>query len=130
MIILDTDIWIWYVQDDKKLKPNTLQLISDHETAGLGVSAISLWEIAEAVENGGLSLPLPVTDWLEAAILYPGIELLPLTPKIAALSANLPGNFHKDPADQIIVATSLVHSVSLVTYDSKITSYPHIRLLT
>ena len=35
----------------------------------------------------------------------------------------LPGEFHRDPADQIIVATARVHGCSLVTSDNKLLAY-------
>jgi PIN domain nuclease of toxin-antitoxin system len=41
----------------------------------------------------------------------------------------LPGEFHKDPADQIIVATARVHDAPLLTADERILKYPHVQLL-
>jgi PIN domain nuclease of toxin-antitoxin system len=55
--------------------------------------------------------------------------LLPLTPRIAVESTQLPGSFHRDPADQIIVATARVYDCSLLTADGKILDYPHVKLL-
>lgn len=63
------------------------------------------------------------------ALAYPGIRLLELTPEIAIESTQLPQPFHKDPADQIIVATARSHNIPLVTCDAKIRAYPHIQLL-
>ncbi len=60
---------------------------------------------------------------------YTNIRLLDLTPQIAVESTKLPGNFHKDPADQIIVATARIYDVPLVTMDNKIRNYPHVKLL-
>jgi len=105
------------------------KLIQRYESIGLGVSAISLWEIAKAVEYGRLSLPLPIEDWFLTALAYPGITLLPLTPQIAIESTRLPDLFHKDPADQIIVATARIYNYPLVTFDSKILNYKHVKLL-
>lgn len=129
MIVLDTHIWIWHVQGDKRLTADYTQIIQQYESISLGVSAISLWEIAKAVERGGLTLPVTIEDWFLIALAYPGITLLPLTPQIAIESTRLPGAFHKDPADQIIVATARVYNCPLVTFDSKILSYPHVQLL-
>ena len=60
---------------------------------------------------------------------YTNIRLLDLTLQIAVESTKLPGNFHKDPADQIIVATARIYDVPLVTMDNKIRNYPHVKLL-
>ena len=62
------------------------------------------------------------------ALRYPGISLIDLSPEVAVESTRLPGTFHRDPADQVIVATARVHPLSLlVTADGKITDYPHVR---
>jgi PIN domain nuclease of toxin-antitoxin system len=42
-------------------------------------------------------------------------------------SCSLPGDFHKDPADQIIVATARVHNLTLLTKDRKILYYRHVK---
>lgn len=128
MIILDTHIWIWNVQGDPRLRIEHKQLIQKYETDRIGISAVSLWEVAKAVELGRLVLPEPIEDWFEIALNAPGVEILPLTPRIAIWSTRLPGNFHKDPFDQLIVATARVHDVLLVTADSNIRSYPHVKL--
>ena len=129
MIILDTHIWVWWVQSDKRLSSKHSAIIEENEFDGLGVSAFSLWEVALATRLNRLLLPLPVEDWLTRALAYPSVHLLPLTPRISVESTRLPGDFHKDPADQIIVATSRVYDCPLVTYDDKILKYPHVKLL-
>jgi PIN domain nuclease of toxin-antitoxin system len=128
MIILDTHIWIWHVQGDTRLRIEHKRLIQKHETDRIGISAVSLWEVAKAVELGRLLLPVPIEDWFEIALNAPGIEIFPLTPKICIWSTQLPGDFHKDPFDQLIVATARVHDLPLVTADSNIQSYPHVKL--
>lgn len=129
MIVLDTHIWIWHVQGDSRLTADYAAVIQQYEPIGLGVSAISMWEVAKAVERGRLSLPVTVEDWLTLALSYPGVRLLPLTSQIAVESTRLPGNFHKDPADQIIVATARVYNYPLVTFDKEILIYPRVKLL-
>ena len=129
MIVLDTHTWIWHVQGDSRLTADYAAVIRQYESIGLGISSISLWEVSKAVERGRLFLPVPVEDWLTLALTYPGIRLLPLTPRIVVESTQLPGNFHKDPADQIIIATARVYNYPLLTFDTKILSYPHIKLL-
>lgn len=128
MIILDTHIWVWWVHDDPQLPPIYKTYIQAHETDGLGISTISCWEVAKLVEYGRLTVPLPVGDWLDQGLAYPGIRLLELTPRIAVESTQLPGTFHRDPADQIIVATARVYTCALVTVDGRIRSYPHVRV--
>ena len=52
------------------------------------------------------SYRVPVTEWLDQALAYPGIRLLELTPRIIVESTQLPGTFHRDPADQLISRNS------------------------
>lgn len=128
MIVLDTHIWIWWVNQDTQLSPDNARIIRDNEATGLAVSAISCWEIAKLVELGRLVLARPVLEWLEEGLAYPGVQLVPLTPRIAVESTQLPQPFHRDPADQIIVATSRVLDCPLLTDDRQIRNYPHVRL--
>lgn len=127
MSVLDTHIWIWWVNGDPQLPPDYLAYIQSEVPDGLGVSAISCWEVAKLVERGRLQLDRPVGDWLALA-LRPPVVLLPLTPEVAVESCRLPGTFHRDPADQIIVATARVLDVPVVTLDQLIRAYPHVRL--
>ena len=129
MIVLDTHIWVWWVHGDKQLTQTQIKVIGEHETDVIGISAISCWEIAKLVEYGRLKLPCPLEEWFEQALSYPGIHLLPLTPQIAIESTRLPGEFHRDPADQIIVATARVYNCPLVTSDERILNYPHVRTI-
>ncbi len=128
MIILDTHIWVWWVHADSALSASTRETLDAAEQTGLGVSAISCWEVAKLVERGRLSLPCPVLDWIKQALAYPGVRLIELSPRISVESSQLPGTFHRDPADQIIVATARVLDVPLVTLDAKILDYPHVQL--
>jgi PIN domain nuclease of toxin-antitoxin system len=101
-----------------------------NESTGLAVSVISCWEVAKLVERKRLELNLQVGEWIQRALAYPGIHLLYLTPKIAVESTQLPPTFHRDPADQIIVATSRVRGYPLLTADEKILEYAHVKTLT
>lgn len=126
MIVLDTHIWIWWVHGDKQISQVQREAITANETDLIGISAISCWEIAKLVENERLELPISLEEWFAQALSYPGVQLLALTPEIAIESTRLPGEFQRDPADQIIVATARVYGCPLVTSDDKILSYHYI----
>ncbi len=129
MIVLDTHIWVWWVHNDAQLTDKYREIIQAHEDEGLGVSVFSCWEVAKLVKLNRLTLHCPIDEWLETALHYPGIQLLALTPEIAVESTQLPGEFHRDPADQIIVATARLHDCPLLTVDDKILNYSHVKLL-
>lgn len=127
MIILDTHIWIWWVDGGSQLPPDYAALIQAEIPSGLGVCAISCWEVAKLVELSRLVLAIPVEQWLAQA-LQPPVVLLPLSPEVAVGSTQLPATFHRDPADQLIVATARHYDCPLVTVDRLIKAYPHVRL--
>lgn len=132
MIVLDTHIWIWWVQGDPRLGGPHAAALSAHEPTGLGVSAISCWEVAKLVEKARLALPTDIDRWLDTALAYPGVRLLELTPRISAEACRLtqlPGGFHNDPADQIIVATARVLGCALLTADAQVRSSSHVTLV-
>ena len=122
MIVLDTHIWVWWVANSNHLTPSQQKHIQNHQDSGIGISIISCWEIAKLAEKEKLVLSCPVEDWLNTAITYPGVRLLNMTIPIIIQSTQLPG-FHKDPADQIILATAMVEKCPLLTADRKILNY-------
>jgi PIN domain nuclease of toxin-antitoxin system len=126
VILLDTHIWIWWIHQDPKLSASINSFLLSNYQSGIGVSAISCWEVSKLVENHRLILPTPIDNWLFDALAPSGVHVLPLTPEISLESTRLPPPFHKDPADQIIVATSRILGIPLVTEDAKIHAYPHV----
>jgi PIN domain nuclease of toxin-antitoxin system len=128
MIILDTHIWIWWADNNPRLTQQHREWIQQYQSQGLGVSIISCWEVAKLVENNRLALSLAVDEWLTAALAYPGVQLLNLTIPIIVESTNLTG-FHRDPADQLIVATARIYGCPLLTADSKILAYPDVQTI-
>lgn len=129
MIVLDTHIWVWWVHNSPNLTDRQREIIQNHENEGIGVSIFSCWEVAKLVELQKLTLHCSLDEWLHTALQYPGLQLLTLTPEIVIESTRLPGEFHRDPADQIIVATARIYDCPLLTVDSKILKYTHVKLL-
>lgn len=127
MIVLDTHIWVWWVQGDRALSRRVGTLIERTERRGLVVSVISCWEVALLAARGRLELPVPLGQWMTTALAYPGVQLAMLTPEIAIDAATLPGTFHRDPADRLLAATARALDCPLVTSDAAILAYPHVR---
>lgn len=128
MILLDTHIWIWWVNEPDKLSDTTARYLDELPPAYIHVSVISCWEVAKLVEKGKLKLAEPLTDWLEKAIDRSGITVIPLERAIISDACSLPGVFHSDPADQLIVATSRMKRFPLLTADGKIRNYEYVTL--
>ena len=91
--------------------------------APLGVSVISIWEIALLASKGRIGLGMPVREWINAALDGPGFAVMALEPGIAVESCVLRGEFHADPADRFLVATGRVKNAVIVTRDKRILKY-------
>lgn len=127
MIVLDTQAWVWWTNDRTLLSQTQRRAIRTNEDDIIGVSVISCCEIAKLCEYGRLQLPFEISEWFDAALAYPGVSLLNLTPEIAIESTRLPGEFHRDPFDQMIVATARLYECPLATTDREILRYEHVQ---
>lgn len=124
-ILLDTHIFVWLMLGSNKLTNNARNAIESctENEGNLLVSAISIWEIGMLIQHGRLTMNEPVLQWIKEALSAPYIHLAPISPEIAIESCQLPGDFHGDPADRIITATSRVLNVPLLTKDERIHNY-------
>jgi PIN domain nuclease of toxin-antitoxin system len=130
MILLDTHIWLWLLHNPNQLSDAANRVIEfESEQNGLLISAISVWEVAVKANIGKLTLPLSIEDWYNQAKQHSGTVIEPLNPLDAIASTQLPGDFHKDPADRILVAIARRYGIPLVTCDEKILDYPHVQTI-
>lgn len=130
MIVLDTHTLVWWAAQDPALSTKGKKCIEEELTSADGlilVSSISAWEIALLVERGRLTLTMDVQDWLDTVSEIEALTFVPVDNHLAVQSVRLPGEFHADPADRLIVALARHHSASLVTADKKIRDYKHVK---
>ena len=125
--LLDTSIWIWLVESPAKLSVKVADITSKIENAPFGLSTISIWEVAKKVSLGKLTISLPIREWMAKAAREPFIQPIPLSLEIALESNQLPGVFHNDPADQIIVATARILNLTVLAKDDLILKYGHVK---
>lgn len=119
-LLLDTHIWIWYVEGNPKLS-QTLKTALEDENNLLFISPISIWEILILAEKKKIQLnPSPII-WIAKAIQILGLQESPLTNEIAILSRQL-DLVHQDPSDRFIAATSVYYNLTLATVDTNLTS--------
>lgn len=110
MLNLDTHVLVYALEGDVKKRERTLL-----ESERWGIASIVLWEIAKLIELGRLEMDLddPTVDAALASL-----HVWPLDLAVARASTSL--DFAGDPAEQIIVATSIVHGAPLLTRDRRI----------
>lgn len=130
MIVLDTHTLLWWVNGDSQLSQHALEVIEHERQADDGeilISAISAWEIALLVEKGRLTLSMTTDDWLNTVEEIEGVRVVAVDAATAVESTRLPGAFHKDPADRMIVTLARHFNAELVTADEKITAYRYVK---
>ena len=131
MIVIDTHVLVWWVSEFGTLSSAAKRALKNATKSGSEVliSSISAWEIAMLVEKGRLVLSMDVERWLDEVAQIDGVRFVPVDNEIGIKSAVLPGTFHKDPADRMIVATARMLAVPLVTADEKIIRYEHVKTI-
>lgn len=128
MIVLDTNALIWWINDPDKLSQKAKKTIEDAEKKKtVYISSISILEICTLVKKGKLELDASLENWLKQLENLSYVHFVPMDNKIAFQSVNLADFTHKDPADRIIIATTLNMGAKLITSDKKILSYKRVQ---
>jgi len=132
LIVLDTHVLIWWVNEDKKLSSRALKAINKEladEDGQLIISSITTWEIALLINKGRLTLTMDIDDWIDTVASIESIRFVPVDNDVAIQSVRLPGEFHPDPADRMITALARHLSVPLISSDEKIRAYKHVKTI-
>lgn len=124
--LLDTHIWIWSQESPERLGEKSRRELADI-TQERFVSAMSTFEIARLIHLGLLRLKHRFTEWKKASLAELNALTIDVTHEIAWEAYNLPGTFHNDPADRVLVATARVAKLTLITADDLILRYPHVK---
>lgn len=124
--LLDTHVWIWSQELPERLGPKTRKALTDSRNA-LYVSTISTLEIARLTAIGTLELSESLSDWVTATLRSLNCGAIEISHTIAVSAYSLSGDFHKDPADRILVATARLHRLVLISADERILAYPHVK---
>ncbi len=127
-LLLDTHVWFWALQSPGKLGAVIRASLIDQENE-LSVATVSTLEFGQLAAAGRVEFRGTLESWVRRGIQELALRTFELTHPIAALAYNLPGEFHKDPADRILVATAIHHGCTLVTADERILAYRHVMAL-
>jgi PIN domain nuclease of toxin-antitoxin system len=119
--LLDTHVLLWWFEQPRRLSvAQRRELEKAGDARAVGVSDVTLWEIALLLERGRIRLALPLDEWLARATAAPLVERCGMTPAVARELVDLAATRDWDPADRIIVATARVAGVPVVTADTRI----------
>jgi len=120
MIVMDTCSIIWDALSPKKLSRKAKKSLNKHEQEGLVFCDISAWEIAMLIRKGKLQVDDTPTNFINAILDSRNYIYKSITPEIADLSVNLGKDINNDPADRLIVATSIIDNYELITADKNL----------
>ena len=131
MLVVDTHVLVWWVSGSDLLSTNADKVINGTLANGgeIIISSISAWEIAMLISTGRLILSMDIESWLDEIAQIDGVRFVPVDNEIGIKSTQLPGEFHKDPADRMIVATARKLAAPLVTADKRIIAYAHVKTI-
>ena len=118
MTVLDTHTWVWWLDGDARLSETARNAVESGDD--LGVSTISVWELATLERLGRLTLTPDTRTWVRRALGHPRVEACTVTPEVALAAGSLLSPFPGDPADCSIFATALVRGARLVTADRRL----------
>lgn len=121
MIIMDTCAIIWDALQKDKLTKKAKTVISKADASGeLFICDISIWEIAMLAKRKRIEVDDTAANLVRLFLESRNITVMPITPEIAELSVNLGPEINNDPADRIIVATSIIKQAPIVTADTNL----------
>ena len=117
-LLLDTHIWLWSVISPKRIPRRAAREIESARNE-LWLSPMSVWETALLLERGRLKVKGDPLRWLDQMLAASVFREALFTRDVATRAAEvrLP---HLDPADRLLVASALVHGLTLVTADQQL----------
>ena len=118
-LLLDTHVFIWWLDAPEKLTVEELEFIKNTDNT-VFISAASIWEISIKKAIGKLVFPdnCNTLDAINQSYFLP----LPINAKHAQFIETLP-QYHDDPFDRMLVSQAIVNDLILITRDIRIKQY-------
>jgi PIN domain nuclease of toxin-antitoxin system len=129
VILIDTHILLWWQENDDSLRQEYRDILDQNNDEFIAISTATLMEIICLYDRGRIILPESVEQWLLKITSNKRLLVIPISSRIAVEAFRLPGDFHKDPADRIIVASARILNCSVMTQDNKILKYTHVKII-
>lgn len=130
MIVLDTCVMIFdALEPDRIGRRARWELDAASAKGTAACSDISLWEIAMLAARGRLDPGTDVITFIDLVVTSRNLQVLPITPEVAYLSASYRGFSHADPADRIIGSTAMFLKAPLLTPDARLRAVKGLRVL-
>ena len=121
-VLIDTHIFIWYLQNSERL-PGSITTLINNARNDILLSIASIWEMAIKQSTGKLNLGVPYTNFIEEQMGFNNIELLPIRLEHLEAVTNLPFH-HRDPFDRMLISQAIVEDIVIVSVDNVFSLYP------
>lgn len=116
-LLLDTNVFLWWQWQDRRLSTTVRDAIDDAEN-DVVVSAVTIWEICIRRNIGKLNFTGSPTIACREA----GFHLLGVTAVHAELAGDLPRH-HGDPFDRMLIAQAKSEALIVATEDRQFSLY-------
>ena len=126
-ILLDTHIFLWFINKDRKLSTKTRDAIRDRNNQ-VYLSVVSIWESIIKYQLGKLPFPESPEIYLPQQRNRHLIKSLSLDENSCSKLITLPA-IHRDPFDRILICQALQHNLTIATVDKNIRNYSSVDLI-
>jgi PIN domain nuclease of toxin-antitoxin system len=113
-ILIDTQAFIWFVENDKQLPVKIKKELEDSGNSII-ISIASLWEMVIKISLDKLQMCCDIEEMIDKIYLN-GFEILPILP-IHIIKLSKLDYIHRDPFDRIIISQSLSEDFQIVSSD-------------
>jgi PIN domain nuclease of toxin-antitoxin system len=130
VILLDTHVLVWLVGQPEKLsRPATSAIRRARSSGGLSIADVTIWELAYLFARGVLQSTGTAENTVRNLLDRSGVVIKPITAETAAIAAQFPSDYPKDPIDRLIGATARAEGMALVTRDECIRNSPLLKTI-
>jgi PIN domain nuclease of toxin-antitoxin system len=119
-ILIDTQAFIWFVENDKQLPSKIKRELEDSENSII-ISIASLWEMSIKMTLDKLQLGCDIEEMINR-VYRNGFEILPILPEHIIKLSTLT-YFHRDPFDRIIISQGLTENMVIISSDKIFDNY-------
>lgn len=126
-LLLDTHTWLWALQKPESLGLRARKLLQN-PSSELYLSPVSIWEASLLYRKGRLKVRSDFSHWLDNAKSAMPHRDLPISAPIMqqAVLLHLP---QPGFGDTILAATTIVHNLTLLTFDEQLLNFPGLKTL-
>ncbi len=126
-LLLDTHIFLWFINQDNRLSENFQQAIQNPANE-IFISVVSIWECEIKYQLGKLPFPQSPAIYLPQQRAKHFMKSLVVDEASIAQLINLPP-LHRDPFDRLLICQALQHNLIMLTEDKAILNYPMVQYL-